>query len=348
MKNIVPIVITQDVLNAIAELDEFKGAWRLYGKLTVDRLKSLQKVALTQTIALNMRASGYEVAQSRVSHIMSQLNADHFDTEIDQIIAGYAFVSQELYAHYKQIPFSQASIQQLHRWLCRYQKGIKDSAGKYKKRPNNIALAGGDGSISCVLAQTALPYQTQEAMNDLVYSITDLFAQKTLHPLQAIAYFIGQFLIIHPFDYHNHIFVHIIAQLMLLQHGYSYVPFGVMEPLHADKEQLYSTLSRAYNQKEFNDYAMNRWMLYFLQRLVTQKRNLQEKIEREQTLRLHVSDYAATLLSLIEEHGKLSLSELVYLTGFNKNTTKKHVQELVKKQQVIMHGKARATWYTVL
>ena len=115
-----------------------------------------------------------------------------------------------------------------------------------------------------------------------------------------------------------------------------------------DKEQLYSTLSRAYNQKEANDYAMNRWMLYFLQRLVSQKRSLQEKIEREQTLQLHVSDYAATLLHLIEEHGKLSLSELVHLTGFNKNTTKKHVQELVKKQQVIMHGKARATWYTVL
>lgn len=348
MKTIIPITITQEILNAIAELDEFKGAWRLYGKLTADRLKSLQKVALTQSIALHMRAIGYEVAQSRVSHIMNQLNSDHFDAEIDQLIAGHAFVSQELYAHYKQIPFSQASIQQLHRWLCRYQRGIKELAGQYKQRPNHITAVGGDGDISCVLAQTVLPYQTQEAMNDLVYSITDLIAHKTLHPLQVIAHFVGQFLRIQPFDYHNHMLVPILAQLMLLQQGYSYVPFGAMEPLYADKEQLYSTLNRAYNCKESNDYAMNRWMLYFLQRLVAQKRVLQEKVEREQALQLYVSDYAATLLNLIEEHGKLSLSELVRLTGFNKNTTKKHVQELVKKQQIIMHGRARATWYTVL
>ena len=175
-----------------------------------------------------------------------------------------------------------------------------------------------------------------------------MLAQKQLHPLQIIAHFTAQFLLIHPFDHHSHFLVHILVQLMLLQHGYGYVPFGVIEPLHTDTEQLYSTLSRAYGQKECKDYAINRWMLYFLQRLVTQKRGLQEKIEREQTLQLHVSDYAARLLNLIEEHGKISLSELVHLTGFNKNTTKKHVQELVKKQQVIMHGKARATWYTVL
>jgi len=348
MKNSIPNTVTQEILNAITELDEFKGAWRLYSKLAVDRLKSLQKVALTQSIKVNMHASDHDAAQSRVSHIVNQLNADHFDAEIDQIIAGYAFVSQEMYAHYAHIPFSQANIQQLHRWLCRYQKGIKNYSGQYKQRPNHIIATGSDGVISCVIAQTVLPYQTEEAMNDLVYMTMDLFAQKQLHPLQIIAHFIGQFLLIHPFDYHNHFFVHILAQFMLLQNGYNYVPFGAIEPLHADREQLYAMLSRAYGQKECQDYAINKWILYLLQRLVAQKRGLQEKIEREQALQLHVSDYAATLLNLIEEHGKLSLSELVGLTGFNKNTTKKHVQKLVKKQQVIMHGKARAAWYTVL
>jgi hypothetical protein len=35
------LVITQDMLQFIAEIDEFKGIWQLLGRLTPDRLQSL-------------------------------------------------------------------------------------------------------------------------------------------------------------------------------------------------------------------------------------------------------------------------------------------------------------------
>jgi len=72
----IPTIVTQDILNAIAELDEFKGEWRLYSKLTADRRTALQKAALIKTVTTHMNASGYTVANARVAQVMSQLNTD--------------------------------------------------------------------------------------------------------------------------------------------------------------------------------------------------------------------------------------------------------------------------------
>lgn len=340
--------VTQELLNAIAELDEFKGAWRLLGKLSPERLKQLQKTALIKTVTAHLRASGYTITEQQTAQVLRSINADSFPSEVEQLAAGYLFVLQEIATHYNQLSCTQLTIKQMHRWLCRYQKTVALSAGQYKKRPNQVVAAGGDNAIACVLATTALPYQVDAAMEELLYTVSTARSQKQLHPLQIIALFVARFLLIHPFDQHNHLMIQLLLELMLLQHGYGYVTYTSMQQLHQDKEQLYAMLSRLYKGSEMQEQPCQAWMRFFLQRLIDQKRSLELVIEREQTLNLHISDYAATVLGLLQEHGKLSLSDLVQLTGFNKHTTKKHVQELVKKQQIVMHGKARATWYTVL
>lgn len=348
MKHIFSASVTQDQLNMIAELDEFKGSWQLYGKLTKERKSYLQKVVLCQSIVQSMQQEGIDTAQSRVAHVMNYLNNYSFDTELDQIIAGHVSALKELYAHYPHLSFSQLTAQQFYKWLFRYHKKLSSSVAIYKQRPNHIMHADNKDQIACMLLQTTLPYQTQEAFENLIYAVIDLFDQKQLHPLQIVAYFFGQFLRIYPFDAYNHAVAHLLVSLLLLQHGYGYVEFIMINAVYSDKEQLYSLINRAYTHNGISDYGMSAWISFFLKHMIQQKRILQEKIEREQKLQLHVSDYAATLLNLIQEHGKLSVGELVHLTGFNKNTTKKHIQELVKKHQIIMHGKARATWYTVL
>lgn len=345
---LVSIPITQDILNAIAEIDEFKGSWRLLGKLSPDRLKQLQKTALIKKVTALMQADGYHVYETQVIEVLRSLNSEHFNSEESGVAAGLLFVLQEIAAHATHIACSHTGIKQLHRWLCRYNKSEKELAGQYKKRPNNVISDTQESAISCILMNTALPYQTEAMVDELLYAITDMRAQKQLHPLQIIAFFVARFLLIHPFDSANHMMMHLLLELLLLQHGYAYVAYSTLDVLHHNKEQLYGMLSRLYKGSELQEQPFIVWMRFLLYRLLDQKRSLQAVIEREQVLHLHVSDYASTVLNLIQEHGKLSLRELVQLTGFNKHTTKKHVQELVKKQQVVMHGKARATWYTVL
>ena len=44
--------ITPEILRLIAELDEFKGAWRALGTLAPDRLSALRRVATIETRGL--------------------------------------------------------------------------------------------------------------------------------------------------------------------------------------------------------------------------------------------------------------------------------------------------------
>ncbi|MCZ4093398.1 hypothetical protein [Sinorhizobium psoraleae] len=42
--------ITPEILSLIAEIDEFKGAWRALGRITPDRLSSLRRVATIERL----------------------------------------------------------------------------------------------------------------------------------------------------------------------------------------------------------------------------------------------------------------------------------------------------------
>jgi hypothetical protein len=50
--------ITPEILALIAEIDEFKGAWRALGALAPERLSALQRVATIESIGSSTRIEG--------------------------------------------------------------------------------------------------------------------------------------------------------------------------------------------------------------------------------------------------------------------------------------------------
>lgn len=49
--------ITPEILRLIAELDEFKGTWRMVGSLSPDKLSSLRRVATSESVGSSTRIS---------------------------------------------------------------------------------------------------------------------------------------------------------------------------------------------------------------------------------------------------------------------------------------------------
>lgn len=47
--------ITPEMLRLIAQIDEFKGAWRALGSLAPDRLTALRKVATIESVVFSTR-----------------------------------------------------------------------------------------------------------------------------------------------------------------------------------------------------------------------------------------------------------------------------------------------------
>lgn len=76
-------------------------------------------------------------------------------------------------------------------------------------------------------------------------------------------------------------------------------------------------------------------------------RDAQEKITRKKLFSLHLPKLESQILTLVHEHNRINISDIVTMTQANRNTIKKHLAALVTNSKIVKHGKGKATWYTL-
>lgn len=92
MFDISKIVITPEMLKLVAEIDEFKGAWQLFGNLAPERLQMLKKIATIESIGSSTRIEGARLSDREVEQLLSKLDTRSFRSLDEREIAGYAYV----------------------------------------------------------------------------------------------------------------------------------------------------------------------------------------------------------------------------------------------------------------
>src|SRR5579863_5026654 len=112
--------ITPVILNLIAELDEFKGAWQALGTLAPDRLSALRRVATIESIGSSTRIEGSKLSDREVERLLSNLEIKSFATRDEQEVAGYAERMELVFRSWAEIPVTENHIRQLHRDLLQY------------------------------------------------------------------------------------------------------------------------------------------------------------------------------------------------------------------------------------
>src|SRR5260370_32834301 len=85
---------TREILNLIAELDEFKGAWQALGTLAPERLSALRRVATIESIGSSTRIEGSKLSDREVERLLSNLGIKSFATRDEQVVTGYAETMQ--------------------------------------------------------------------------------------------------------------------------------------------------------------------------------------------------------------------------------------------------------------
>ncbi len=338
--------ITPEILSLIAELDEFKGAWRALGALAPERLSALRRVATIESIGSSTRIEGSRLSDQEVARLLNNIEIKKFDTRDEQEVAGYADVMNTVYSHADAIDLTENHIRQLHRDLLAYSGKDERHRGHYKTNPNHVSAFDIDGNELGVVFETASPFDTPRLMAELVQWTRNALEEKALHPLLVIALFTVVFLEIHPFQDGNGRLSRILTTLLLLRAGYAYVPYSSLESvIEQSKEGYYLALRNTQGTIRTDAPDWQPWILYFLRGLKKQKQRLETKIEREQILVARLPELSANILELATEHGRLSVSQLVELTGANRNTVKKHLQALVANRHLAQHGKGKGTWY---
>src|SRR5215831_8952948 len=97
------LVITPQMLSLIAEIDEFKGAWKALGRLAPERLRQLRKVATIESVGSSTRIEGAKLSDREVEALLGRVKAESFATRDEQEVAGYALVMETIFANHEAI-----------------------------------------------------------------------------------------------------------------------------------------------------------------------------------------------------------------------------------------------------
>ncbi|HYG89951.1 MAG TPA: DUF977 family protein [Azospirillum sp.] len=340
--------ITPEVLSMIAELDEFKGAWRAIGRIAPERLSGLRRVATIESIGSSTRIEGAKLSDRDVERLLSNLDIRAFTSRDEQEVAGYAAVMDAVFEHWDAITLTENHIRQLHRDLLVYSDKDERHRGTYKILPNHVEAFDADGRSLGVVFATVSPFETPKRMTELVSWTCDQLDGKRLHPLLVIAIFIVVFLEIHPFQDGNGRLSRVLTTLLLLRAGYAYVPYSSLESvIEQNKEGYYLALRQTQGTIRTSAPDWSPWLAFFLRALLTQKRRLEKKIERERVILGALPELSVQILELARERGRITIAEALKATGANRSTIKDHVAALAAQGHLIRHGAGRGVWYAL-
>lgn len=338
--------ITPEVLSQIAEIDEFKGAWRAIGRIAPERLSSLRRVATIESIGSSTRIEGAKLSDREVEKLLANLQIGSLTTRDEQEVAGYADAIETIFTAHEAIPLTENHIRQLHRDLLAHSLKDERHRGAYKTRPNHVEAFDEAGETLGVVFATATPFETPRLMAELVAWFDARARDRSLHPLLIVAIFIVVFLEIHPFQDGNGRLSRVLTTLLLLRSGYAYVPYGSLESvIEQNKEGYYLSLRRTQGTLRTQQPDWNPWLEYFLRALQQQKLRLAKKMERERIILGDLPELSVQILELAREHGRVTVAGAARVTGASRHTVKDHLKSLTNQGHLVLHGAGRGAWY---
>lgn len=341
------INISPKILKLISQIDEFKGSWIALGQLAPDRLTSLRKVATVESVASSTRIEGVKLSDSEVKILLTGLDINSFKSRDEEEVAGYAEVMNMIFSNHMDMIPSENLIKQLHQLLLKFSSKDIRHRGEYKKLNNHVEAFGPNGESLGIVFQTSSPLEAPLRMEALSKWLESSFEESEEHVLIIIAKFVVEFLEIHPFQDGNGRLSRVLTTLLLLRSGYDYVPYSSLERIiEENKDRYYLFLRNAQSESEKNSAELGNWITFFLECLAKQKDNLQFKLEKERAL-MSLPKLSEQILITLKDHGMLSLSEIVKITGANRNTVKSHLFKLVEATQIQQTGKGKGTRYSL-
>ena len=221
--------------------------------------------------------------------------------------------------------------------------------GRQKNSSNSVAAFDENGQQLGIVFETATPFETPRLMEELIVWSNATFETKALHPLLVIGIFVMTFLAIHPFQDGNGRLSRILTALLLLRCGYAYTPYSSLESVIENSKQGYYLALRQTQQTIHTDSPnWQPWLVFFLRALQQQMWRLKKKVEREHLVLAELPALSLQILEFAREHGRVTMGEILTLTGANRNTVKGHLHKLVDGKYLEIIGKGRGVWYRII
>lgn len=257
--------IPQDIWLKITQIEELKGRWVAGANLSPQTLGRLKRSVLITSTGASTRIEGAKLSDEDIEKMLRGISIQTFSNRDEQEVQGYYELLQNVFESFDDLHFNEGLIKHFHKELLKYVEKDTLHRGSYKSSENKVEMINEKGKSIGVLFDTTPAYLTQTEMTELIEWTKSSLENKTYHPLLIVSNFIVEFLNIHPFQDGNGRTSRILTNLLLIQQGYSYMPYVSHEKLIEDnKPEYYLALRKS--QKTFNTDIPNLipWLEFFL------------------------------------------------------------------------------------
>jgi len=146
--------IPQNLWAVINQIDELKGRWIGGAEINSQALGRLKRSVLVTSTGASTRIEGAKLSDEDIEKMMRGLSMQKFADRDKQEVQGYYELLENVFNSYEKIPFSESSIQYLHKELLKYVEKDKLHRGEYKKTENRVEMINEEGQSIGVLFNT--------------------------------------------------------------------------------------------------------------------------------------------------------------------------------------------------
>jgi len=337
--------IPQNLWKLINQIDELKGQWVGGAKMNPQVLGRLKRSVLVTSTGASTRIEGAQLTDEDIEKMMRGLSMQKFKDRDVEEVKGYYELLENVFNAWGKIPFSEGSIQHLHKELLKYAEKDKLHRGEYKKIENKVEMINEAGQSIGVLFDTTPAWLTPKEIQELVEWTKEEISLKEIHPLLIIANFLVEFLNIHPFQDGNGRLSRVLTNLLLLKAGYSYVPYISHEKLIEDnKADYYLALRKSQKTLKTEKVDITAWIEFFLKILLTQAELAIELISNENIEKL-LSPKQLLVWQYLETISEATPGEISKKTKVARPTVSQVLDVLLKLKKVERIGQGRTTRY---
>lgn len=224
------IKLSPDILTKIAKIDQFQGLWQGSVRISPQILNRLKSWVIITSTGASTRIEGAKMSDEEIARFLRGLKTQRPKSRDEQEVAGYADLIGRIFDNWKTTKLSENWILQFHNILLQFSDKDQSHRGKYKNAPNNVVMSNKQGE-QVVLFEPTPPYLVRPEMQSVIEWTNHQLETHETHPLLVIANFIFEFLAIHPFKDGNGRMSRALTNLLLLQFGYSYVPYVSLDEI---------------------------------------------------------------------------------------------------------------------
>lgn len=342
------VSLSQEILQKIAQIDEFKGLWKGSLRLSPQTLGRLKRSVLITSTGASTRIEGSRMSDNEVARLLKGLKSVPPKGRDAEEVAGYADLLGRIFDHWKTFKITKGQILHFHKILLNFSEKDKTHKGAYKTSDNKVVMRKEDGT-EIVIFEPTKPYLTKKEMDDVLFWLKDEMEKKETHPLILIANFIFEFLAVHPFRDGNGRLSRALTTLLLLKTGYTYVPYVSLDEIIEERKiDYYLALRKTQSKHKTKREDIAPWLNFLLDALLEQIKRAKNIIEEDQPEKL-LSEKQLAIYQLFQTD-TLSISEISkQLEGsIPMATLKQSLSRLVALKLIERIGMGRGSRYKKL